>query len=53
MSSHSAEETGVSSENVPGATGDSVAEYSSKEVLGIFAEDWLEALDKDEIKSTS
>lgn len=51
MSSHSAEEAGVSSENVPGATGDSVAEYSS--ILGIFAEDWLEALDKDEIKSTS
>ena len=47
--SHSAVEAGVSSESVPSATGiegDSVNEPFPKEILGKFAEDWLEILDK-------
>ena len=52
-SSLSAEEAGVSSEGVPGATGIEGQSASPKEILGKFAEDWLEALDKDEIRSIS
>ena len=48
-SSLSAEEAGVSSEGVPGATGIEGQSASPKEIPGKFAEDWLEALDKDEI----
>ena len=48
-SSHSVEEAGMSSESVPGTTGIEGDSSSPKEILGKFAVDWLDTLDKDEI----
>ena len=61
-SSHVGEETGSALEDVPGTGGEeTTAETTavdstprtSQDILADFAEDWLETLDKDEIKSIS
>ena len=63
LSSHVGEETGSALEDIPGTGGEeTTAEIAAVDFaprtsktfyIGDFAEDWLETLDKDEIKSIS